>query len=73
MAPPTGSISIARLIQWMLELMVGHFYGTVLITFRAGQIKTVEHKDVYMTDDELPVKDLQAVELMQTGQIKIAS
>jgi hypothetical protein len=62
----------ARLIQYLLELTRGEFYGTIHIQFRRGVIGIVKREETFEAS-ALPVQDLEAVEMMQTaGRLKTA-
>lgn len=56
----------ARLVQFLLELVRGKFYGTVHIQFRAGVIGIVKKEETFEAAS-LPISDPEAVKLMETG------
>lgn len=65
-------MAFARLVQFLLELVRGEFHGNVTIQFRKGQVCIVRKEETFAIDINplsLPVKDEQAVALMQTGKI----
>jgi hypothetical protein len=62
-----SAISFARLVQFLLELVRGEFYGSVHIQFRRGQIGMVKREETWTDQAGLPVQDLDAVRMMETG------
>jgi hypothetical protein len=72
-AAPPKSISFARLVQYLLELARGEFYGSVHIQFRRGQIGMVKREETFVENDALPVDDLESVRMMETGRSSLAA
>ncbi len=68
MAAPTP-ISLARFVQFFVELVRGRFYGTLHVQMRGGQITLVKREETWVDDASLPVRDAQAVELIETGRV----
>jgi hypothetical protein len=62
------AISFAVLVQFLLELVRGQFHGQVHIQFRGGQIGMVKREETYVEASQLPVSDLEAVRMMETGR-----
>lgn len=69
-AEPLSKISFARLVQFLSEHVRGKFYGSVTVQFRGGKIAVVRREETW-TDQgqDLPVKDLDAVRMMETGRL----
>lgn len=63
-------MGFARLVQFLLEQCANGFYGTVTIQFRKGAIGIVRTEQTFDVKD-LPVKDADAVALMQNGRIAV--
>lgn len=67
------AISFAALVQFLLELARGQFHGQVHIQFRGGQIGMIKREETWIEGAQLPVQDLEAVRLMETGRASIAA
>jgi hypothetical protein len=61
-------IGIARLFQFLLERVRERFSGHVTISFREGSIVTVRREETWIEEQQLPVKDEQAIQIMEHGQ-----
>lgn len=70
-------MAFARVVQFLLELSKGEFFGSVSIQFRRGVIVTVRREETFDLQheaDKLPVQDVEAVRLMQTGgRLRVSS
>ncbi len=56
-----------RLVQFLLELVRGEFYGTVIITFRKGVLGLVKVEQSYEAG-QLPIKDPESLAVLMTGR-----
>jgi hypothetical protein len=62
----TNPNTFAKLIQFLLELVRGKFYGTIHIQFRAGVIGIVKKEETFEAGS-LPINDTESVKIMETG------